>query len=614
MEAREVAFYFMQAGMCVEVPFFQRGYVWSEENWEELIENLLDSKQNHFLGSIILKQRVVRTGEVPKCYVIDGQQRLTTLSILLRACYDSLPLSTYKPEIQNQATAILEQILFFKKKPLSPEKEVKIKHSRLDSTDYEKVINGEMKREIDNIILKSETKNGKGESSNILQCYKYFMKYLDGKKVECEKLWELLISENDRVIVKIDLGAEENEQAIFDTVNAAGVRLTCSDTIKNALFQKANENSSSLKEKEEIIQLYTNSWEKMFEGSSNNVEFWSLKRRLGRLERDNQEILLHCIALIKQFYNPEENKIADLSQVYKKYIDDFDNVKLFDFIKEIIEYAEIYRDNFIGFNKSSYFNYEDDLQRLFHILDVCEISTFHPYILKLFKDYGVKVNGQYQQNFLDQIKLIEKYVLRHYVCGATTKNFNKECALLIKGKTTMIKLLNDKSNAIGDQIIKLSLQQVSKNKIATLILFWMELKRKNDDPKTQSKEMKYVYSLEHIMPQKWQEHWGVDVLPVKDINTHQVIKDLEKAKANRQSAVYKIGNMTLLTTSLNSSLKNFEFEHKINGQGKKKGISHYAELGIAKEIVEIHNSKKTWDEIEIENRTNKLTEEFLKIW
>ena len=251
MEAREVAFYFMQAGMCVEVPFFQRGYVWSEENWEELIENLLDSKQNHFLGSIILKQRVVRTGEVPKCYVIDGQQRLTTLSILLRACYDSLPLSTYKPEIQNQATAILEQILFFKKKPLSPEKEVKIKHSRLDSTDYEKVINGEMKREIDNIILKSETKNGKGESSNILQCYKYCMKYLDGKKVECEKLWELLISENDRVIVKIDLGAEENEQAIFDTVNAAGVRLTCSDTIKNALFQKANENSSSLKEKEE---------------------------------------------------------------------------------------------------------------------------------------------------------------------------------------------------------------------------------------------------------------------------------------------------------------------------------------------------------------------------
>lgn len=608
MEAREQAFYFMQAVMSVEVPFFQRGYVWDEDNWGELLENLLDDRQSHFLGSIILKQQYVPTGQVPRCYVIDGQQRLTTLSILLRACYDSLPLTSYSQSLQTDVAALLDQILFFKKQSLSDDKEIKIKHSRIDAPDYSKVIRGEMKDKLD------EIKNVNEYSSNILQCYKYFVTYLCEYQDDCKKLWNLLTDANRKMLVKIDLDAEENEQAIFDTINSAGVRLTCFDTIKNALFQKANENTKDEKEKQQVIDLYTSSWENIFEGDSEKIEFWNAERQLGRLMRDNREVLLHCVALIKGFYNPEQNKISDLAQIYKEYVKGFDNIQLFLFIREIVEYACIYKKNFITFDKATYFTYSEDVKRLFHILNVCEVSTLHAYLLKLFKDYNIRDGVSYQKAFLDEIKLLEKYVMRHYVCQVSTKNFNKECALLIKGNTSIAKLLQDKDNEINEESVSMHLKKIPSNKVASLILFWIELKRRISDSKIQIKEIKYNYSLEHIMPQKWQEYWGIDVLPVIDIKTQQRIQKQEDAQQARMEAVYQIGNMTLLNSNLNTSIRNYEVKRKIEGEGRKKGIKDYADLNITKEVIENYYRNGKWDEIEIERRTKELTKEFLLLW
>ncbi|MDF2556769.1 MAG: hypothetical protein K0R71_597 [Bacillales bacterium] len=612
MEAREQAFYFMQANMIVEIPFFQRGYVWNEENWEELLENLLDDKQSHFLGSVILKQLHSSIGQVPRCSVIDGQQRLTTLSILLRSCYDSLPLETYSDKLQQLTEAKLNQILYFKEKALSEKMEIKIKHSRLDAPDYKKVINGEMKGRLDSIILKSEIKNKEKCSSNILQCYKYFTKILSNNLTECEKLWESLTDENNKIIVKIDLGVGENEQAIFDTVNSSGVRLTCYDTIKNALFQKAMENARFNKEENNVNDLYDNCWQTVFGDSKDQLEFWNAERPLGRMMRNNQEVLLHCVALIMGFYDPDSNKISDLAQVYKQYISGFDNNKLFDFITSIAEYAEIYQDNFIEFDKSTTYKYSDNVQRLFHILDVCEVSTLHPYILKLFKDYNIKAENNYPIEFLERIKEIEKYVMRHYICQATTKNFNKECAMLINDRTTIAKLLEDKKDVLSDFALIEKLKSIPNNRVANLILFWVELKRRYDD-KYDLKELKFTYSLEHIMPQKWEEYWNIDALPVKN-DQDEIVVDREIAHNNRASAIYEIGNMTLLNSNLNTSLRNYEFERKVVGDGRKKGIKEYAILSIALEITKIFEDKKCWDEFIIRKRTIAITNEVLAIW
>lgn len=116
MEAHEAAFAFMNGAIRVEIPFFQRGYVWNKDNWRDLIEDLLDDKSSHFLGSIILKYKKTASGEIPRWSLIDGQQRLTTLSVLLRACYDNLPLDTYYEETQQSVGFQMQELLFYKEK------------------------------------------------------------------------------------------------------------------------------------------------------------------------------------------------------------------------------------------------------------------------------------------------------------------------------------------------------------------------------------------------------------------------------------------------------------------------------------------------------------------
>ena len=90
MEAHDKSFSFMGTQCYYDIPFFQRAYVWDKDNWQELMENLTSRSQNHFLGSIILKVKPTSAGDIERRFVIDGQQRLTTLSILLRACMDHL--------------------------------------------------------------------------------------------------------------------------------------------------------------------------------------------------------------------------------------------------------------------------------------------------------------------------------------------------------------------------------------------------------------------------------------------------------------------------------------------------------------------------------------------
>ena len=174
MEAHEAAFAFMNGAIRVEIPFFQRGYVWNKDNWRDLIEDLLDDKSSHFLGSIILKSIKTSSGEIPRWSLIDGQQRLTTLSILLRACYDNLPLDTYDEDIQQSVRFQMQELLFYKEKRILGKKYAKITHSMVDSPSFCKVIEGKMVDKLDSIVLVDEATKDNPASPGILQCYKYY--------------------------------------------------------------------------------------------------------------------------------------------------------------------------------------------------------------------------------------------------------------------------------------------------------------------------------------------------------------------------------------------------------------------------------------------------------
>ena len=591
MQAGAASFSFIKKESKVSIPFFQRRYVWDEKNWDALLEDLLDTKRKTFLGSLILKQ-LNKTGSVKEAVVIDGQQRLTTLSILLKAAFDVLP-----EDIQQNCLGDLNNCLFYKEMATSSQWHVKIAHSHLDRSDYQRVIEHQNPSE----LLSLEG------GSQILKCYQHLHKRLsDTSTVLLDaivNLFNRMVDQDNQILVLIDLAADENEQAIFDTINSAGVRLTSADIIKNALFQKA----IALCGESETLTLYKDTWEKAFLEEEDEASYWSAKHTLGRLQRDNIEILLHSILVIKEIFDPENNTISDLTSLYKTHIAGLSKEALLQFIEEIVRYAKIYREQ-LDLGDNPLYRFDDVKKRILHLLDASDTSTFTPYLLSLFE----KHDGN--DVLPEKLRDLERMVVRRFITKAETKSYNKLCVDLIKDDSRASK----EAQEITDDEVKQGLLKIG-NKEARPLLFWVELARRANDAKQEIKSLHYGYTLEHVMPQKWEEHWGYDLVPFVD-NLGAPLENTQSNAINRNKAIYCIGNMTLLNSSLNTSIRNYDLDIKMKGQegkrGKRgKGIKDYADLSITKDdIVNPYETDPIWNEHKIAARSEKLIGEILAIW
>ncbi len=215
------------------MPFFQRAYVWTKPNWEDMLADLLEFGRPHFLGSLILKQQKPKSGEQKEVLVIDGQQRLTTLSLLLKALYDS-----FSDEMRTNCRNELLKYLFYKRYATDKSYQIKIVSSRIDGTQFRRII-GEAGRDSISAISKSEIEEISEKSNKVLQCYKYFMERLEHEPEERRvQLFNQLLSNENKIIVLIDLSEHDNEQSIFDTINSAGVRLSGTDICQECAFSK----------------------------------------------------------------------------------------------------------------------------------------------------------------------------------------------------------------------------------------------------------------------------------------------------------------------------------------------------------------------------------------
>ena len=430
------------------------------------------------------------------------------------------------------------------------------------------------------------------------------------------------------MIVKIDLSEEENEQAIFDTINTAGVRLSCADTIKNSIFQKAMENAPNEDAKKYIISFYKKSWESTFASTDEDIAYWNTEIQVGRYKRNNIEILFQSIALILGIYDPEKEPLYKIPICYKDYLtkivkDAKDNKKspvdnVLAFVTEVIEYADIYKNCFVIPTDKSTYTYENGVERLFNILSSRGITALHPYVLKLFKDAKVKDPDDVNDELSEQLHKVETYIVRSIVCGESTKNLNKECPILIRGESTLDDYIKEKN--LSDERFAHGIRRITENNVGKMPLFWIELYKQEKDKKADKKALFYsTYTLEHIMPQTWEEYWNMKSVPIIDIATGEVVEDEEVATLIRDESVYELGNMALLSGSLNSAISNYEFARKINGDPKgrmkkKEGIRSYAALSTTSEIVAIYDEKKKWDETDIRTRTDKFAKVILEIW
>ena len=594
MEAKERPFAFIQDVEIIRIPFFQRNYVWDETNWQPLLDDLLEIDKNQFLGSLILKQQTVASGEPREVLIIDGQQRLTTISILFKCLCDIAVANGPLRTIEKAK----EDILFYRKNKRSEDLFVKMIHSRIDKSSYDKVV-----------TLPAADIMQLPASNMIIKCYQYYyIKLLDVPEDLRNKLFDRLADNRESIWVVIDLGKQDNEQTIFDTINSAGVRLSYADTIKNSLFQQAlNLAEDESQDREKVLALYEEYWVNTFEADEECRSYWQREAQTIRIKRNNLEIFLHSFAIVNGFYSPAANKLEDLPLEFRNKTEQMDFSQIKNFIKDIARLANLYRQKIMTFDNDTMFEYSDDEQRLFHILENCNVSTFHPYLLYL---YAKHENNQ--EALITKFKALESFVIRQYITQKSTRAYTVYCADFIKDDENVLKRSAETTD--GEVRAKLS---ALNNKQAALVLFWIELYRRHQDPFQALKMLKFAYSLEHILPQKWQTHWR-DV-PITD-ESGNVIEDREAATDYRTRMCYAIGNMTLLNARLNASVSNSAYSVKINGNPNgsrtaKKGIKDYSDLTITKDIIKLFDAGDTvWDEPHIVQRTKALTEEFLTIW
>jgi uncharacterized protein with ParB-like and HNH nuclease domain len=551
------------------VPFFQRAYVWDEIYWETLWEHLTQLVESldrgemveHFFGTIITKQKANNNISEQKIDLIDGQQRLTTFAILIKAISMSSsgnPPYTDLKENTNQYVVI---------KNNKGEPQLRIQHSKIDSEYYEDV----MLERLSNINKKN----------NILKCYEYFISKLkDYTDVELEKLLNVLLSRLP--VISMVLSPDDDEQEIFDTINSLGVRLSSSELLKNYIFQS-----------KDIQGLYKTFWSDIFEDDEDAVDFWNLKKTAGRISRSNIEFLLYSFLIIN---NKTDVKIEVLFSEYKKWLNNKDISEKITFLTELKDYSTIYY-KFPQGELLNEFNFLETEKRFFYVIENLEITTVFPLVLYLRKKLD-------DLDYLYNLEILESYLVRRNICKYTTKNYNKGFIQIIRlldeklsvEKETLKEILNGFTEDTNlwpsnDNFVNAILSESINHHInAKVILYCIALKDQsslNDINKLNSTN----YSVEHILPQKWQTHWSE---PVMD----------DEFKLNRSQKLKTLGNLTLVRPGLNSKMKNNSWDIK------KSDLKKYSSLKITTEYLD----KSLWNETEIENRGKTLSKSCLEIW
>ncbi|MCY4298148.1 MAG: DUF262 domain-containing HNH endonuclease family protein [Flavobacteriaceae bacterium] len=549
----------------LEIPFFQRAYVWSEKQWERLLEDMelmTASNKPHFLGSVILKQQKTPSNEVSDVRtLIDGQQRFTTLIIFFKV----LCLKT-------------DRNFSFERLFKLENGELALWHNHNDIESFQRVLNF---RELEEIESKD----------NILKAYNFFKDKLNLEKLDRQKIL------NNIMFVAIDLDEQEDEQQIFDTINSLGVRLTTAELLKNYFFNRND------------IDDYETYWKNVFEKDNETKNYWDREMTTGRLRRAFIDLFFYSYLQIKIYQGEltirtedkiEFSKVEILFESYKKIIREY-NLDKGELLIEIKEYANLFKENFDYDITSKQLTRDFGIERINAIIFGLDTSTLIPYVLFVLKN----VADENQRNEL--FEFIECYVMRRIVVKATNKNYNQFFTdrLISSGvisKEQFREYLSNRNDEVNylpnDRKLKEGFHEsVLINQQSRGIIYFLESRIR--DQQRQATQLLGIsqYSLEHLMPKRWENQWAN--VPMQEDRDFRNLK------------LKTLGNLSIITQSLNASIRDSNWETKKKGFERHGGLKRYSG-GI--ETLAPYLDKQEWNEQEIQNRAEFLFTNAMSIW
>ena len=561
----------LNGNRVLEVPYYQRSYVWKEEQWARFIsdmEYITSTNKDYFLGSIILKQQPTGIAPFDLQSIIDGQQRFTTFALFFK----SLCLKTDDPETFESKFMVRDR--------KTKTRQIAIRHSINDRKDFEAII-----------ALQEDVPYTLAVPSNITRAYNYFQENINPDKIDVDILL------NHVIFIGISLQQGEDEQVIFDTINSLGVRLTTGELLKNYFFTE-----STREEYEEL-------WAPIFEKDREMANYWDAEVVSGRLKRASIDFFFAAYLNIK-IQDPAIKVSADHKMRYRRSEGLFNNYKDListynldkkTMIYDILEYALLYHDNINPGIAEGEIPGTPGIERMNFLIFVLEYTTIVPYVLYLLKN----VKDVAERNAM--FGYIESYILRRQICKSDNKNFSDLFAenLILNQINTLEDLKDyienkDDSQALAlprdKKVIKACHDKSYPNKKALAILYLLETAIREGKPHATKLYPFERYSLEHLMPKSWKENW-----PLPEGVTEE----------DRDDAVYCLGNLAMLPSKLNTSISNASWATKKSGNGRNQGIVFYAsDIETLADVV----NKPAWDETTISERADWIAAKAIATW
>jgi len=336
------------------IPIYQRNYNWKEKNCLQLFNDIKEASKNeniknHFMGSIVyVSNSETESIDVNEYVIIDGQQRLTTITLVLKAFYDVLDDEEMKANIKEK---------YLINKWLDEQNKIKLKPIKKDDETFIKLF----KNDLDTI----------DRNSNIYKNYNFFKEQL----LNIENKKELLKGFKKLFIVHIALNRrDDNPQLIFESINSTGVSLSQADLIRNFLLMD--------KEPNEQARLFENYWFKIEE----NLYF------------ENISDFIRDYLIIKQ--NKIPNK-AEVYEAFKKFVFE-KNFETKELLEELYSYSKIYK---------TFLNPKDEIwAKNLQNLNTLKVGVVYPFLLVLVDLYNK--NKIDKENLLKSLNIIESFKLR----------------------------------------------------------------------------------------------------------------------------------------------------------------------------------------------------------
>lgn len=579
-----------------EIPPFQRPYVWNQtDQWEPLWDDVrnvaeryldeLDGAEGnvalaqertgtHFMGAVVLQQDPQPAAETDVRRVIDGQQRMTTLQVLLDATQESLEEMGFAKSASKMTqlvrNAFEEGDAAFKLWP-----------TRLDVDAFR-------------VAMLNEATTEDHADSRIVKAHAFFRLQIetwiqavpaDEQERRVHALETTLFGLLELVV--IDLTTDDDAYVIFETLNARGTPLLQSELVKNYLFQitEAAEGKADLAAQQ---------WEPLGD------RWWRAEVRQGRLVRPRIDIFLNYWLVMRR---RREVPSSDVFRAFKEHVE-MEKLEPLEVAGDVRSTSESYR----TIEEKGHIPEASDEGTFLYRWRTVDAGVLTPVLLWLYSE-PVEPEAR-----LRCLRALESFLVRRMICRTTTKDYNSLFLTLLReldsngadlASETVVQYLASQSadsrewpddERLAEAVLTLPLYRLLTRGRTRMVLEAVEEHLRG--PKTEADVItRGGLTIEHIMPQAWRQHWPL--APDHDDEQHAIERD---------HLVHTLGNLTLVNNKLNPALSNAAW-------GKKHpAISEHSVLFLNKDLLDRWPGELEIGSFMIKERGRWMADRLAEIW